>query len=380
MAESSVNFRTVIRGYDPVQVDHHMDELARATASAWQEAAERTLEIKDLKAANDRLKGEVNGHSQRVRALESELEEAGEPTYTGLGERIGAILTLVENETFELRTRALADAANSRALADEDSLAIRQDADAYARATRGAADDEVAGALDDARQQAEGILDEARQLGENILEDAREYAGRLRDDADREAMARQDADRQATARREEAEVVYEHARAKAAAAAVDFETTLAARREASALEFAAQVAAAEQQLAAVRVRTEEARTEFERAQHETSAKIARQLEQAAGRAQAVVAEAKTKAERIRDDAERELAATTQRRDGINAQISNVRRELAALGGTKRVRPARQEVPAADHNNGDNAAADVENQGAAPRLNSDAQAPADSRRR
>ena len=49
-------------------------------------------------------------------------------------------------------------------------------------------------------------------------------------------------------------------------------------------------------------------------------------------AHSLVAEAKTKAERIRGDSERELAAATQRRDSINAQLSNVRQMLAALGG------------------------------------------------
>ena len=49
-------------------------------------------------------------------------------------------------------------------------------------------------------------------------------------------------------------------------------------------------------------------------------------------AHTLVSEAKTKAERIRGDSERELAAATQRRDSINAQLSNVRQMLAALGG------------------------------------------------
>ena len=46
----------------------------------------------------------------------------------------------------------------------------------------------------------------------------------------------------------------------------------------------------------------------------------------------MVAEAKTKAERIRDDSERVLAAATQRRDSINAQLTNVRQMLATLSG------------------------------------------------
>ena len=356
MSDSSVTFRSVLRGYDPAQVDHHMNELAQAAASVWRETAERTRQIDELEAANVQLKSEVEGHAQRARALEEAQMEAAAPTYAGLGERIGSILTLVDNEAFELRTRAQADVANSRALADENALATRQDADEYARETRSAADDEVARILEDARQQAESLLEDARQQAESLLEDAREYAESLRDDADRQAMARQDADRQAMARREEAEAVYERARAKSAAAAVDFETTLAARREASALEFAAQVTAAEQQLAAVRLRSEQARSDSERAQQEAASKIAQQLEQAMARAQTLVAEAETKAERIRGNSERELAAAAQRRDILNAQLSSVRHDLAALGGATRCNPVRLAESAADHNE---AAAEVE---------------------
>ena len=47
----------------------------------------------------------------------------------------------------------------------------------------------------------------------------------------------------------------------------------------------------------------------------------------------IIGEAKATAERIRVDTERELAAAMQRRDSINAQLSNVRQMLATLTGT-----------------------------------------------
>ena len=49
-------------------------------------------------------------------------------------------------------------------------------------------------------------------------------------------------------------------------------------------------------------------------------------------AEELVADARTKAERLRRDSERELAAVSQRRDSITAQLSNVRQMLATLGG------------------------------------------------
>jgi DivIVA domain-containing protein len=369
MSDSNVIFRSVLRGYDPAQVDHHIRELAQAAASNWQEAAERTRQINELEAANDQLKAEVEGHAQRACALEKAQMEAEAPTYAGLGERIGSILTLADNEAYELRARAEADAAKSCALADENALATRQDADESARETRSVAEDEAARILEIARQQADSLLDGARQQADSLREDARGYAESLRDDADRQAMAQQDADRQAMARREEAEAVYERARAKSAAAAVDFETTLAARREASALEFAEQVTATEQQLAAVRLRSEQARADSERAQQEAASKIGQQLEQATTRAQTLVAEAKTKAERIRENSERVLAAATQRRDSINAQLSKARHDLAAFGGATRYNPIRLEEPAADQNE---AATEVE-QEVVPEVQADVQA-------
>jgi cell division septum initiation protein DivIVA len=350
MSDSSVNFRSVLRGYDPAQVDHHMSQLAQSAASVWQESADRSRRIDELKAANDQLQREVERHAQRAQALEEAQLEAEAPSYTGLGERISSVLTLVDNEALELRIRAEADAANSRVLAEESALAIRADAEEYARGTRGAADDEIAQILENAREQADSLVEDARQQADNVLADARQQADSLLEEADRQAMARQDADRQAMARREEAEGAYEQARARAAAAAVDFETTLAKRREASAMEFAAQVAAAEHQLAAVRMRSEQTRSDAERAQQEAASKIAQQLDQATARAETMVAEARAKADRIRETSERELAAVTQRRDSINAQLSDYRRDLAALGGVRKPNPMKPVETAAD--NGD----------------------------
>lgn len=300
MTDSNAHFRSVLRGYDPAQVDQHVHELAQAAAAARQETAQRTIEVTKLEAAHDQLRNEVERHVQRARKLEEEQMKASAPTYATLGDRIGSILTLADKEASELRTRAQADAANHHALADESALATRQEADRYAAEMRSAAEAEAARFMEDAKRQADSVLD----------------------DADREAMAR----------REEAEAVYERSRAKSATAAVDFETTLAARRDSSALEFAAEVTAAEQQLATVRLQSEQTRIESEQSQQEAATRSEQQLEQAMNHAHTLVAEAKTKAERIRGDSERELAAATQRRDSINAQLSNVRQMLSALGG------------------------------------------------
>jgi DivIVA domain-containing protein len=309
MNESNAQFRSVLRGYDTAQVDQHVRDLTEAAAAARREAGELSIQVSKLEAAQRQLQSDVEAHAARTRALEEAQKKAAAPTFADLGQRIGSMLMLADEEGNQLRTQAQADAETHHALADESARATRQGADGYAKETRSAADAESARVLEDARRRADSILD--------------------------------DADRQATARREEAEAVYERARAKSAAAAADFETTLATRRDTSAQEFAVQVAAAEQQLAAIQQRAEQTRTDSEKAGQEAASKSARQLEQARAQAQTLVAEAKTKAERIRDDSERVLTAATQRRDSINAQLTNVRQMLATLSGGAMVNPSEQ---------------------------------------
>jgi len=56
------------------------------------------------------------------------------------------------------------------------------------------------------------------------------------------------------------------------------------------------------------------------------------VETAQRQAEDIVADANAKADRIRSESERELAALTNRRDSINAQLTNVREMLATLTG------------------------------------------------
>jgi hypothetical protein len=90
--------------------------------------------------------------------------------------------------------------------------------------------------------------------------------------------------------------------------------------------------ASEQQLAVITQRSEQLRLEAEKLRSDSDRKSKRTLDEAARRADDMIAEAKATAERIRSESERELAAATQRRDSINAQLTNVRQMLATLTG------------------------------------------------
>jgi vacuolar-type H+-ATPase subunit E/Vma4 len=75
------------------------------------------------------------------------------------------------------------------------------------------------------------------------------------------------------------------------------------------------------------------RAEGDQLQAESARRAAQMQADAERKAEQIVADAMERADRIRAESERELAAATQRRNAINAQLSNVRQMLATLSGT-----------------------------------------------
>ena len=302
----SPTFRSVLRGYEPTQVDQVIHELRSAVAAARQEAAERTVEVSKLSSLHDELRQHVAARDTEIATLHEAQRRASAPTFADLGHRIGAILGLADEEATELRATAERHAAQSRQAAEEAAAAARADADRYAADVRSKADSERARILEDARTAADEILDAA--------------------------------DREASARREEAEAVFESQRAKAAAAAADFETTLAHRRDKAAEEFTAAMAQHERSLASIQERSSALAAESQAAHEGARAEAAELLEKARAEASALLAAARDHADRIKRDSDRELAAATARRDSITAQLTNVRQMLATLGGGVMVNP------------------------------------------
>ena len=222
------------------------------------------------------------------------------PTFADLGDRIGSMLGLADEEATSIRAAAAAEVEQARHAADEAAALVRAEADRYAEEVRSRADVDASEAVSRAKREADSIID--------------------------------DAAREAAARREEAEAYYEKQRATAAASAADFERTLGERREKSAAEFTAQMAQQDQALAAVQERADLLGREAEDDRQAAATEASRTLEAARTEAAALVHSAKEQADRIRRDSERELAAATARRDSITAQLSNVRNMLATLGG------------------------------------------------
>ncbi|MGC4110348.1 MAG: DivIVA domain-containing protein [Nocardioides sp.] len=275
------SFKTVMRGYDPAEVDRRLEELTSAVGALTQQR---------------------DGLAARVQELHDAASTTSEPpSFEHLGDRVGQILSLADAEASELRQKARDDAEAHSTSVHATAAQARDEADQYAARTRSEADSAAA----------------------RIEEDARKAADEHRDGAERDASVRL----------QEAEAVYEEQRARAAKAAADFETTLAGRRQAAEDEFTQKMAESQGRLDEAHQLAERTRTDAEHARLEAGREASRLVEEARQEAARIVNDAKATAERVRGDSDRELAAASQRRDSINAQLANVRQMLATLTGT-----------------------------------------------
>ena len=110
-------FRTVMRGYDPAQVDERLSELTQAAETAERQAREATTRADQLAAS-----------------LAAALGNSAASDYAGLGARVGQILTLAQEEAEQLR--ATADAEIRRQVSDLEAASVRIRADAEIEAGR----------------------------------------------------------------------------------------------------------------------------------------------------------------------------------------------------------------------------------------------------
>ncbi len=301
MSQVNPAFRTVMRGYEPNEVDKALGDLRKSLEQARAEAATHGVNVSKLQTQVATLEEGLTAEKQRSALLASEQAQQAQPTFTDFGTRVGKILSLANEEAKDLVNKARAEAdsltKDSTAAAEQ----ARTSADRYAAETRSKADADAAKIVEAARRQADEILDTA--------------------------------DREATTRRGEAEAVYEHQRARAAAAAADFEKTLADRRDKSAAEFTVAMQAHENAMNIARERQTASEAEAERTLAEARAQADAHLKAAHEEAAQHITSAKANAEKVRRETERELQAATSRRDSITAQLTNVRQMLATLGGS-----------------------------------------------
>lgn len=300
MSESSTEFRMVIRGYEPTEVDRYVSEVTDALETARHQTTDLTARVEELESARAGLERDCQAFRERAEKAERAQDGSVEAAFTNLGERISKILILAEEEAQEVRDKATADAEDRLAEADRDGKRVRKEADRYAADRRATAESDA----------------------EKLVAGAQERAAEITDDAERAA----------TARREEGQAILEQQRAEAAAAAAEFETALAERRERAEQGLAERTEAAEHHLAAVEQQAEQLQAEAEQTQADARERAERLVSDAQRKARETTREAKEAAEKVRTESERELAALARRRDSINAQLANVRQMLATLTG------------------------------------------------
>ena len=292
-------FRTVLRGYDPTEVDRAIGDLCKARDQARAEAADGALALGKTQAAVSQLEEQLAGYRTRLAKLESAKEE--QPSFSDIGARIGRMLALAEDEATELRTRARAESERLTGEVSAEVEQLKSNAERHSRDVISKADTEAARILEAAKRQADEIID--------------------------------DADREAVARREEAEAVYEAHRARAAAAAAEFEQNLAERREKASEELSTQTAANEAAIARLKERHDNLELEAENMLFGAKEQAEAILKSAREEALQHIAAARASSVKIRRESERELQAAVARRDSINAQLANVRQMLNTLDNT-----------------------------------------------
>lgn len=306
ISEPTPPFRVALRGYDPAQVDRRVDELASALHEA-------TRQRNDLILRVELLESELARSSQCPPAPVEPVVVEVPATFEHLGERIAKMLALAEDEGTAIRARAHDAAESSRSEVTVELAQLRADAERYADGLRASAETDAARIVGDAARAAEAAIDSAQ--------------------------------RQAATRAAEAEALYEEQRARSAKAAADFEATLASRRQEAEEQFAHQLADANRRLSQAEATATAARTSAATLEAATQREAQRLLEDARAQATGILAEAKATAAQVRADSERELAAASQRRDSINAQLANVRQMLATLTGAAGLGPILPETVA-----------------------------------
>ena len=168
----SPQFRVVLRGYEPAQVDKR---LAGAAAQQAEEARSQAAQLAERMQQLEQHQQAGGGDQQPVLA-----------TFQHLGQRIAAMLALAEEEAHELLDKGRTALEQERVSVADEVSRQRSDADRHAEQRRTDADTEAVRVLEDARKTADDRIDAA--------------------------------ERDAAARMQEAEAIYEQQRAKAAQA------------------------------------------------------------------------------------------------------------------------------------------------------------------
>src|SRR4051794_30240797 len=153
-----------MRGYNREEVDRAVKDLRRELISA--------------NSANNDTQKELKRLSAQAEELSAELEEAGSPTYSGLGHRLENTLRIAEQQATRRIAQAAIDAGRLRS-------GVQADVDGLKREAAGPGEPPPPGA----RNRAEDMLEAARAEVDDMTPRAQDAAEQALQDASREAAA-----------------------------------------------------------------------------------------------------------------------------------------------------------------------------------------------
>ncbi|MFF0741013.1 cellulose-binding protein [Streptomyces sp. NPDC004111] len=274
------------RGYRPEQVDHRIAALFQERDDAWERAARLTVLANELDAEADALR-------ERVARLAPQ-------TYESLGGRARSILALTEEQAYELRDTAAAEAA-----------AVGDAAGRAAHDTR-----------DEARAASDRLRAAAEEAAHRVLTEARAEADGTR------SGARADAERW----RAEAAAALEEMRRRTDGILADLQKDQADRWDTEEREIAAREAAEDERFAVLTARAEAVLGDAKKALAEAGEAARHRQEDAEARSAEIVAEARVREERVERETERVLREHEEEREEVQAHMAHVRSSLAGLTG------------------------------------------------
>ena len=156
-SESPTPFRTVLRGYEPAQVDQHIRELTTSLTALQQQSEQLQRHVQELQSRTDAAESAV------ISAQEENKDRT--PTFTEFGERVAKILSLADDEARDLVTRARTDAEAIVADAEAHAKKVRKEAEQYSLDWKSEVDAEAARILEEARTQVAALRRRIKPVG-----------------------------------------------------------------------------------------------------------------------------------------------------------------------------------------------------------------------
>ena len=215
-------FRTVLRGFDPTEVNQHLDRLATEIQSLQEQRDRLTSRLgeyadRDLRTEFDNVGLEVASVLQAAReAAESMRQRAGVDAAQWRAEAIAeseATLTQARNDSEALRGDAWATGTELLNQTMAELRQMRQNAERDVLTVMGEAEREAHRLTSSARREAEEAVRVASMEAEKISSQATKRHDEILEQAHRAAEAAQERTRALEERREELLEELEHARA-----------------------------------------------------------------------------------------------------------------------------------------------------------------------